>query len=627
MRRGASRGDIAIALCVAMLAACAAGDDSPLCGYRPPPNARSVRSAKSETAARRLRYTEIPSAWDSRKHGWITPVKDQAPWGTCWTFAAFATLETQLLKSGRGEWDFSEKNMASLNGFDVYFDNGGNYDMASAYLLRWGGAVMESNDVYRVDISAWNGHPSVPMNPAMRVQNVVWVPGRQYFTDNDTLKTAIMEYGAVAVSYYHEDAYCTSTGAYYCNADTNDNHAVTVVGWDDNYSKYKFSRRPPGDGACIVKNSWGTAYGDEGYLYISYYDVQFAKADGVVYIPAAENEDYTAVYGYDKLGVVETDEDSDYSLVAAAFTSAWNEELAAVGVYALEAPKPYTLSIYTNVQRGASSPVSGGVLARIQSGTIERTGYTTIHLEEPVALADGSNFSVVYAPGGTTRDHCVCKSWSGYSSCSPQKGNTYFASTYNDSGATVTNWIDAVEHPVGASIACLKAYTRTTRTAEDEACAFRRRRRRAWRPRHDQCRRLRAVRRIVRSFRQSCGRERPHALDELARRVRSVRSVGQCPFALYRHDWRQPLAVLVARSWSRSFLYDLGPRRAFSNGHVGHCAADGAGDNVRKVLQGVGWAKRRALTDHRRRRREDARVSTAAPIDCFRCGEFWSLGG
>ena len=221
-----------------------------------------------------------------------------------------------------------------------------------------------------------------------------------------------------------------------------------------------------------MKNSWGTEYGDEGYLYISYYDVQFAKAGGVVYIPAAENEDYTAVYGYDNLGVVETDEGSDYSLVAAAFTSAWNEELAAVGVYALEAPKPYTLSIYTNVQRGASSPVSGGVLARIQSGTIERTGYTTIHLEEPVALADRSNFSVVYAPGGTTRDHCVCMSFSEYSSCSPQMGNTYFARTYNDSGATVTNWIDAVEHPDGSLIACLKAYTRTTRTAEDKGPAL-----------------------------------------------------------------------------------------------------------------------------------------------------------
>jgi C1A family cysteine protease len=433
-----------------------------------------MASGKAGSSSRLLKAVDLPSSWDSREHGWVTPVRDQSPWGTCWTFASFATLETQLLKSGRGEWDFSEKNMASLNGFDIYFDDGGNYDMASAYLLRWGGAVMESNDVYRTDSSSWNGNPSVPMRPALHVQNVVWVPGRQTFTDNDTLKTAIMEYGAVAVSYYHEETYCTSAGAYYCNVNKDDNHAVTVVGWDDVYSRVKFKSRyrPPGDGAWLVKNSWGTEYGNEGYLYISYYDVKFAKADGVVYIPAAEGEDYTAVYGYDKLGVVAVDEASDYSLVAAAFTSAWNEELAAVGVYALEAPKSYTLSIYTNVQRGASSPVSGGVLARSQSGTIERTGYTTIHLEEPVALADGSNFSVVYAPGGTTHYHCVCMSWSEYSSCSPQRGNTYFASTNNVSGETVTNWIDAVEHPDAPLIACLKAYTRTTRAAEDKGAMF-----------------------------------------------------------------------------------------------------------------------------------------------------------
>ena len=460
-----------------MFAACATGEDSPLCGFRPPPCRRPLvrmASGKAGSSSRLLKAVDLPSSWDSREHGWVTPVRDQSPWGTCWTFAAFATLETQLLKSGRGEWDFSEKNMASLNGFDIYFDDGGNYDMASAYLLRWGGAVMESNDVYRTTTSSWTNNPSMPLRPALRVQNVVWVPGRQTFTDNDTLKTAIMEYGAVAVSYYHEETYCASAGAYYCNVNKDDNHAVTVVCWDDVYSRVKFNsnRRPPGDGAWLVKNSWGTEYGDEGYLYISYYDVKFAKADGVVYIPAAEGEDYTAVYGYDKLGVVAVDEASDYSLVAAAFTSAWNEELAAVGVYALEAPMPYTVSIYTNVQRGASSPVSGGVLARSQSGTIERTGYTTIHLEEPVALADGSNFSVVYAPGGTTRDHCVCKSWSEYSSCSPQRGNTYFARTYNVSGETVTNWIDAVEHPDASLIACLKAYTRTTRTAEDKGPAL-----------------------------------------------------------------------------------------------------------------------------------------------------------
>ena len=96
---------------MAMFAACATGEDSPLCGYRPSPCRRPlVRSAsgKAGSSSRLLKAAGLPSSWDSREHGWVTPVKDQSPWGTCWTFASYATLETQLLKSGRGEWDFSE---------------------------------------------------------------------------------------------------------------------------------------------------------------------------------------------------------------------------------------------------------------------------------------------------------------------------------------------------------------------------------------------------------------------------------------------------------------------------------------------------------------------------------------
>ena len=132
-------------LCAALMACAAAAlggpampaDDSGMRGYRPPPNARPVRPAKSVASARRLRSAALPASWDSRTLGWITPVRDQRPWGTCWTFASYATLEAQLLRSGRGEWDLSEKNMAALNGFDGGLSEGGNYDMAAAYLLRW----------------------------------------------------------------------------------------------------------------------------------------------------------------------------------------------------------------------------------------------------------------------------------------------------------------------------------------------------------------------------------------------------------------------------------------------------------------------------------------------------------
>ena len=290
-----------------------------------------------------------------------------------------------------------------------------------------------------------------------------------------------MEYGAVAVSYYHDDHYCTSDGAYYCNiyinseSDCYDNHAVTVVGWDDAYSSANFlsNRRPPGDGAWLVKNSWGAEYGDGGYLHVSYYDTTFAMFyAGDVFVPATAEEDYTAVYGYDRLGYVGYEDDVRYTLEAAVFTSAWNEEVAAVGMYVLDAPSSFTVSLYTNVTRGGSSPIMGGALASTTNGTFARGGYVTIPLPSPVPIADHSNFAVVYSQDGTPVGHAISASYPEYSTCSPQMGNTYLGRRYSSGWTIRTEWMDLAAHPDGPAIACLKAYTRTTRAADDSGAAL-----------------------------------------------------------------------------------------------------------------------------------------------------------
>ena len=451
-------------------------DETRSMGFRPPRSRIAVETqdgaagAKTLLAARAVSES-LPTRWDSREEGWVSSVKRQGGVGACWSFAACAVIETQLLKAGRGEWDLSEKNMVNLHGFETGPDDGGNYYYSLAYLMRWGGAVAESNDVYKTSMSSWTASPR--LKPALRVQNVVWVPGRNNVYDNNTLKKAIKEYGAVSTSIYWGGSY-ESTSNYYCNASKDDNHAITAIGWDDSYPASNFKTPPAGNGAFLIKNSWGTGSGDKGFYWVSYYDKNFAMAEGTVFIPATDAENYDAVYGYDTLGAINvTGNYDENTLEAAVFTSAWNEEIAAVGVYSNIANNRYAVSVYTNVTRTSSTaspnPLAGGALASTVSGTMSNAGFATIPLPSGVRIADGTNFAVVYEQTGTRHPHIFCCSDS-YSDGTPyaiveaKAGNTYWGSV----GSGATNWTDLAVHTTYPnSIACLKAYTRSTVAVND----------------------------------------------------------------------------------------------------------------------------------------------------------------
>ncbi len=455
-------------------------------GFRPPPHRMKIRQADGAKAStKRLKATPLPSSWDSREHGWVTPVKNQNPLGTCWTFAANAVIETQLLRTGRGEWDLSEKNMTLLCGFYGDWNLGGNNDMSAAYLLRWSGAVAETNDVYFSDNgyyttdrarNEWeNLRHSHPLDPALHIQNIVLIPSLDGTeTTRNELKSAIMEYGAVAVAARWTGISQKGCSAYYSGTYGCD-HAITVIGWDDNWSTNNFSKMPPGDGAWLIKNSWGTNDGTAGgYWYVSYYDTRFGTDNNSVFIPATEEENYTSIYGYDKFGyiydfaTVHADKLDPFDLMAAVFTSGWNEELAAVGLYSLVTPCPYEISIYTNVTRNSETPTEEGVLACQMSGTLPHAGFTTIPLPSPIPLADHATFSVVYRQTGSERSNPLCCTYINY--CYPNLGlgQSYFG--YSGTNDEEDTWIDGADKNIidqvdstdEAWAACIKAYTRST---------------------------------------------------------------------------------------------------------------------------------------------------------------------
>lgn len=121
---------------------------------------------------------------------------------------------------------------------------------------------------------------SAGLSESMAYQDKVHVQNfyKINMSDTEDVKNAIVNYGAVGIDYYalatywSNQYYNASTSGYYCYNTNSGNHAVSIVGWDDDYAASNFPTQPDGNGAWIVRNSWGTDYGDDGYFYLSYYD-------------------------------------------------------------------------------------------------------------------------------------------------------------------------------------------------------------------------------------------------------------------------------------------------------------------------------------------------------------------
>ena len=323
--------------------------------------------------------------------------------GTCWAFTSNEMVESNLLKAKNLSLNFSSRHMeyyttrnftdgTNYNGLNRVVDSGGNFFMSVNYFKNNYGPILESdmpfeNNMYLLPLSSvQNKTPAADVNTTFVLPN-----GDKGCTDSvkNAIKSHLMNYGAVGTMinmlrpsvYYNE-----STASYYYNGTGSVNHAVTIVGWDDNYavSNFTSTNQPSNPGAWLIKNSYGTSFGKNGYFYISYDDTRVCKTLSGVY--DVDFEFPEKLYTYDKYGYntsLTLSGGGTTAYVATKFTKTTAAEVLkeiTVGSYDYANVELYVIPTNTTLNINNATKVG--------SVTIPYGGYTTYKLTTPIELND-----------------------------------------------------------------------------------------------------------------------------------------------------------------------------------------------------------------------------------------------
>ena len=392
-----------------------------------------------------VKNAELPSSYDSRDCNYVTSVKNQYATGTCWAHSAVSAIETYDIVNGYADKsaNYSEAQIVwfayntvsddgTANDGSNYGTNsyglGGNFHCVASVLANGSGISNEKTQ--------WEGFSRSSNYPS-------GIGGRPVFYDEDryvhsadrrladaseivesydvssagsaqpsvnTVKQAVMEYGSVCCSYYYDTTYLCSTNkayGYYCPSKKSVNHSSTIVGWDDNFTGYKTT---PVDnmgnelkGAWLVKNSWGTTWGNKGYFWLSYYDK--TAFSFLVYKTKDASEtlnihSYTSSVPYTFLssatyGNNNTSTYYDGMSGANVYKAKGNELISSVGYFTVE-PCKIQVSIYKNLPE-VFDPEYADLVYQSTKYSEPYVGYHTCIIPDTqkVSVLSGEKYAVV----------------------------------------------------------------------------------------------------------------------------------------------------------------------------------------------------------------------------------------
>lgn len=471
----------------------------------------------------------ISKSYDLRNEINNIKVKNQKKVGACWAFSFTSMLETTLVhKYNITQREYSpmhiEYTCARL--YNRILGGNGTRLMSLAYATGGYGPVYESDFSFESVYDEKNNDASqyyltdldnVNLEQKVRARvtdSIIFANiSKKYDTNGEVtynnsqdtsktyskeevevirklIKNQIKENGAVSAIFYSDigvtsnrvyisanNYYNSQTKAFYCdNGTIQANHAVTIVGWDDTYSKENFpqNHQPINDGAYIVLNSWGEEFGENGYFYVSYDDSCIEREiSAIKEIKTYNNEMNENVYQYDELGVSYgislTGSNGKYlTSVEAANVfdrkdTSKKEYLTEVGIGLMSTEG---IEVYVNSQDGDVKNANTLVATATGTNALE-SGYHSLKLANSIELTGekfvikvkyiNEEFPIIPLEMNMEANGIITKTSSFYNSATSNKGESYIL-------RKGTTWTDITDMSMGGkkiknTNACIKGFS------------------------------------------------------------------------------------------------------------------------------------------------------------------------
>lgn len=308
------------------------------------------------------------------------------------------------------------------------------------------------------------------------------------------LKSEIYLGNGVVGAYHHDNSIANSeTGAIYNDVQARPNHQIQVVGWDDDYPKENFLKEAPGNGAWLIKNSWGsrtegyqvngvTYYTDNGYkvdgkatgyFWISYYDQSLVEFESLYFTDRLSSDGGFSTYMYDYMpsdstrGYVTSDKETS---TANVFEIADKERITAVSYRTVGAGSQVSVRMY--ILGDASQRPSDGKAIELFNGRLDAGGYHVLTLADPIDVEAGQFVWIVTTERNSVdKDQYLFKvnTGDGKEKALGEGDKAYFVAVLNPGDSYVGQngrWYDWSEYSEGlfpAGIVCdnfsIKMYT------------------------------------------------------------------------------------------------------------------------------------------------------------------------